>query len=140
MWLADADNNTDVAFENALFSTCKAEIDDVFINEANYIYITIPMYNLIEYSDNYSDRWGGLWQFKRDGVPADNADLSSNNSQSFKYKAALVGMTRNVTGGNSFLENSKAVVALKYLRKFCRLLQMPLINCKIRLELNWIGN
>ena len=52
----DADNNTDVAFKNALFSTCKAEIDDVFINETNYIYITIPMYNLIEYSDNYSDR------------------------------------------------------------------------------------
>ena len=51
------------------------------------------MYNLIEYSDNYSDKSGGLWQFKRDEVPDYNADLAANNSQSFKYKAALVGKT-----------------------------------------------
>ena len=51
-----ADNNTDVAFKNcAPFSTCKTEINDVFIDEANHIYIPMPMYNLIEYSDNYSD-------------------------------------------------------------------------------------
>ena len=49
----------------------------------------MPMYNLIEYSDNYSDTWGSLWQFKRDEVPANNADLAVGNngvfnSQSFK--------------------------------------------------------
>ena len=53
----------------------------------------MSMYNLIEYSDNYSDKSGGLWQFKRDEVPDYNADLAANNSQSFKYKAALVGKT-----------------------------------------------
>ena len=41
----------------------------------------MPMYNLIEYSDNYSDTSGSLWQFKRDEAPANNADLSINNSQ-----------------------------------------------------------
>ena len=47
-------NNTDVAFKNyAQFSTCKTEINDVFIDEANHIYIAMPTYNLIEYSDNY---------------------------------------------------------------------------------------
>ena len=51
----------------------------------------MPMYNLIEYSDNYSDTSGSLWQFKRDEVPANNAYLSINNSESFKYKAALLG-------------------------------------------------
>ena len=51
----------------------------------------MPMYNLIEYSDNYSDTSGSLWQFKRDEVPANKAVLAINNSQSFKYKAALVG-------------------------------------------------
>ena len=66
--------------------------------------------------------------------------MSSNNSQSSKYKAALVGKTRNVTGANSFWKNSKIVVALKYLSNFWRLLEMPLINWKIHLELNWIGN
>ena len=49
------------------------------------------MYNLIEYTDNYSDTSGSLWLFKRDGIPPDDADLTADNSQSFKYKAALVG-------------------------------------------------
>ena len=87
-------NNTHVAFKNcAPFSTCKTEINDVFIDEANRIYIAMPMYNLIEYSDNYSDKSGSLWQFKRDEPPDDNADLAvdngSFNSQSFKYKQLL---------------------------------------------------
>ena len=62
-----ANNNTDVAFKNcAPFSTCTTKINDVFVDEANHIYIAMPMYNLIEYSDNYSDTSGSLWQFKRD--------------------------------------------------------------------------
>ena len=48
------------------------------------------MSNLIEYGDNYSDISGSLWQFKRDEVPTNNADLSIDNSKSFKYKSALV--------------------------------------------------
>ena len=52
----NANNDTDVAFNNcALFSTCMAEINDVFIDETNHIYIAMYIYNLIEYSDNYSD-------------------------------------------------------------------------------------
>ena len=41
------------------------QIDDTFVDEANYIYIAMPMYSLIEHSDNYSDTSGSLWQFKR---------------------------------------------------------------------------
>ena len=33
----------------------------------------MPMYNLIEYYDNYSDSSGSLWQFKRDESPMNNA-------------------------------------------------------------------
>ena len=66
-------------------------INDVFVDEANHIYIVMPMYSFIEYSDNYSDTSGSLWQFKRDEVPANNGDLAIDNSQSFKYKAGLVG-------------------------------------------------
>ena len=55
--------------------------NDVFVNEAIHIYIAMPMYNLIEYSDNYSDTSGSLWQFKRDEVPANNANLSTDNSK-----------------------------------------------------------
>ena len=50
----------------------------------------MPMYNLIEYSDDYSDTSGSLWQFRRDEVPDNNVDLIVDNSQSFKYKIALV--------------------------------------------------
>ena len=71
------------------------------------------MYNLIEYSDNYSDTSGSLWQFKRDEVLANNADLSIDNngkfnSQSFKYKAAFVGKTEDAANGNSFVKNKNS--------------------------------
>ena len=135
-----ADDNTDVAFKNcAPFSTCTTKINDIFVDEANHIYIAMPMYNLIEYSDNYSDISGSLWQFKRDEVPVGNADLTINNSQSFKYKAALLGKTADaVNNTNSSVKEAKIVVPLKYLSNFWRSLEMPLINCKVYLELNWI--
>ena len=63
----------------------------IFVDEANHVYIAMPMYKLTEYSNNYSDTSGSLWQFKRDEVPANNTDLTINNSHSFKYKAALSG-------------------------------------------------
>ena len=62
----------------------------MFVAKEDHVYIVMPMYNLIEYRDNYSDISGSLWHFKRNEVPADNADLTINDSQSFKYKAALV--------------------------------------------------
>ena len=55
-------------------STCKTVINDVFVDEANHIYIAMPIHNLIEYSDNYSDTSESLWYFKRDEVPDNNAD------------------------------------------------------------------
>ena len=97
-----ANNNTDVAFKNyALFSTCKAEIKDVYVDEGNHIYIAMPLYNLTEYNDNYSSTSGSSWQFKRDKVAANKADLSVDNSHSFKYKAALVGKTADAVNNTS---------------------------------------
>ena len=77
----EANNDIDAALENCPpFSICKTEINDVFVDKTNHIYIAVPMHNLIEYSDNYSDALGSLWQFKRDEAPANNADLSINYS------------------------------------------------------------
>ena len=139
-------NDTHVEFKNcAPFSTCKTEINYVFIDEANHIYIAIPMYNLIEYSDllNYSDASGSLCQFKKDEVPDNNDDLKIDddgifNSTLFQYKAALVGKKSDYFNPNSFVKNTQLVVPIKYLSNFWRLLEIPLINCKIYLELNWI--
>ena len=96
------------------------------------------MYSFIEYSDNYSDTSGSLWQFKRDEVPANNADLTIDNSQSFKHKAALLGKTANHNNGNSFVKDTKIVVPLKFLSNLWRSLEKPLINWKHHLKLNWI--
>ena len=60
------------------------------------------------------------------------------NSQSYRYKAALVGKTSDYVNPNSFVKNIKIVVPLKYLSNCWRSLEMPLINYKIYLELNWI--
>ena len=65
--------------------------------------------------------------------------MTIDNSQSFKYKAALVRKTSNAVN-NTYIsvKNTKIVVPLKYLSNFWKSLEMPLINCKIHLELNWI--
>ena len=99
----------------------------------------MPMCHLIEYSDNYPDTSGSLWQFKRDEVPVDYTDLTVDNSQSFKYKAALLRKTAGtVNNTNSSVKEAKIVVSLNYLSNFRRSSEMPLINCKVYLELNWI--
>ena len=65
--------------------------------------------------------------------------MSINNSQSFKYEAALLGKTADaVNNANSSVKDAKIVVQLKYLSTFWRSLEMPVINCKVFLELNWI--
>ena len=91
-----ADDNTKVAFKNcAPFRKCRTEINETFVDDAQHINIAMPMYNLIEYSDNYSDTSGSLWQFKRDEIEGD-VDLTvdgnhiPNNSSSFKYKSSLI--------------------------------------------------
>ena len=106
------DNNTKVAFKNcAPFKDCRTEINDTFVDYADFINIAMPMYNLIEYSDNYSDTSGSLWQFKRDEIGGDDdltvdAQHIPNNLPSFKYKWSFITDRDGV----------KIAVPLKYLR------------------------
>ena len=97
----------------------------------------MSMYNLIEYSDNYQDSSATLYQHKRDEPPEANAinDLTADTSSSFKYKVELLG--NPVLDGAIAKRNVKVVVPLKYLSNFFRSLEMPLINCKIKLNLTW---
>ena len=75
----------------------------------------MAMYNLIEYSDNYQDSSATLYQYKRDEPPEANAiaDLTADNSSSFKYKISLLG--NPVVADNIAKRNVKVVVPLKYL-------------------------
>ena len=97
---------TQVAFKN-----CTSEINDTFVDYANFINIAMPMYNLIEYTDNYSDTSGSLWGFKRDEVA---------------NKAHVANGTR---------KRVKIALPLKYLSNVWRSWEMPLINCKVMLSL-----
>ena len=56
---------------------------------------------MIEYSDSYSDASGSVCQFKRDEVLNNNDNLTADNSQSFKYKAALVGKTTDAVSNTN---------------------------------------
>ena len=106
------DNNTKVAFKNcAPFEKCRTKINEPFVDEAGNINITMPMYKLMEYSDNYSDTSGSLWQFKKDKIEED-ADLTINNAPSFKYNANLIGDTV-ADGTNRKKRKSKNICTIK---------------------------
>ena len=135
---AAANANTRLALKNcASFTKCNLEINDEHVDTAENLDITMPMYNLIEYSDNYPDSSATLYQYKRDEPPVDDAvaDLTANNSSSFKYKISLLG--NPVLDGAVAKKSVKVVVPLKYSSNFFRSLEMPLINCKIKLNLTW---
>ena len=103
----------------------------------------MPMYNLIEYSNNYSDTSGNLWQFKRDEQPIDHnwvsINITAENSSSFKYKSNFIG-DADVDGVNRKKEGVKIVEPLKYLSNCWRSSEMSLINCKVDLSLEWYEN
>ena len=80
------DANTRVAFKNcAPFTKCITHINDKQIDNADNLDIITPMYNLVEYSDNYSDTSGSLWQFKRDeqNMKNGNSDNVTKADSSF---------------------------------------------------------
>ena len=125
----------------APFTKCNLEINDEHVDTAENLDIVMPMYNLIEYSNNYQDSSATLYQYKRDEPPEDDvvADLTADNSDSFKYKVKLLGNVTEVAGNAAGVRRLKVkvVVPLKHLSNFFRSLEMPLINCKIKLNLTW---
>ena len=138
----NAVNDTRLALRNCTsFTKCHLEINDEHVDTAENLDIVMPMYNLIVYSDNYQDSSATLYHYKRDEPQEDDvvADLAANNSDSLKYKIKLLGNVTEVAGDAAGVRklNVKVVVPLKYLSNFFRSLEMPLINCKIKLILTW---
>ena len=59
---ANGNANRNVAFKNcASFTKCVTDINNEHVDNADNLAIVMPMYNLIEYSNNYSDTSGRLW-------------------------------------------------------------------------------
>ena len=136
---AAVDNaNKKVIFKNcAPFTNCINDINNLQIDNAENIGIVMPLYNLIEYSDNYAKTTGSLWQYCKD-IPARNNDNETivfnvnNVTDSFNFKVKLTGRTDD--DGTKHVE---IMVPLKYLSNFWRTLEMPLINCEVNLLLTW---
>ena len=139
-----AANNTNkkVIFKNcAPFTNCISKINNTQIDNAEYIDIVMPMYNLIEYSDNYSKTSGSLWQYCKDIPAVNNAGnivdfTATNTTDSFKFKTKITGQTNN----DGEINGVEIMVPLKYLSNFWGTLQIPLINCEVELILNWSAN
>ena len=118
-----------LAFKNfAPFTICISEINNTEIDNFKGIDIAMPMYNLIEYSDNYAKTFGSWWEYYRD-EPDDNLA----DSESFKSKIKITGKTPD--DGNE--KDVEIMVPLKYLSNFWKTIEMPLINCEIKLMLTW---
>ena len=115
---------TNVAFKNcAPFTRCVTHVNDEDVKTAENLDIIMPICNLIEYSGNYADSSGSLYQFKRDESPTNDHgnlfNVALDNSAFFKYKASLLGKADDDDDGNNrSLKNTKIVVPLKYLFKF----------------------
>ena len=129
--------NKKVIFKNcAPFTNCISEINNTQIDNAKDTDIVMPVYNLIEYSDNYAKTTGSLWQYCKD-IPARNNGAiiifaENNLTDSFNFKVKITGQT-----GDDGTKDVEIMVPLKYLSNFWRTLEMPLINCEVNLILTW---
>ena len=112
------DANTRVAFKNcASFTKCITHINDEHVDGAHDLDMIMPMCNSIKSA-------------------AGNPDMvSTANSSSFKFKSSFFKPLKDADNG--VFKNVKIAIPLMYLSNFWRSLEMPLVNCKIHLELNW---
>ena len=85
----DGDANTKVAFKNcAPFTKCVTHVNNEHVDNADNLDNVMLMYNLIEYSDNYSDTSRSLWHFKRDEQNINDlnpANVTTADSSSLKH-------------------------------------------------------
>ena len=109
------ERNKGVIFKNcAAVINCISNTNNTQIDNAEYIDAVVPMYNLIEFSDNYSKTSGSLWQYYRHEP---NANITE--SESFKFKIKITGNTPNADNK----KNVEIAVSLKYLSNFWKLLK-----------------
>ena len=122
----------------APFTDCISEINNTQVDNAKYIDRVMRMYNLIEYSGNYSKTSGSSCQYCKD-VPAVNDDGNivdfngANATDSFYFKAKITDQTNN----DGQINDAEIMVPLKYLRNFWTTLEMPLIYCEVNVILTW---
>ena len=141
--LRDKRNRPLILKNNAPFVSCITRINGELIEDADDLYIVMPMYNLLEYSKNYRKTIGSLYHYYRDELSDDADDNNFDNiklvnSNTFKYKNKITGNTYNVNAGTQGYDANKngtqeveLAILLKYLGNFWRALNIPLIGCEV---------
>ena len=125
-----------VIFENcAPFTSYINKINNTQIDNAEYIHIVMPIYNLIEYSYNYSKTSGSLWQYCKEIPAVNNAGITvyfdgAYATDSFNFKTKITVKTND-----DGTINVKIMIPLKYLSNFWRTLEILLINCEVEIIL-----
>ena len=141
----DRQNRPLILKNNAPFISCITRINGELIEDADDLDIIMPMYNLLEYSNNYRKTRESLYNYYRDELSDDNdsdnlGNIKVVNSKAFKYKNKTIGNTYNVNSailnpaGNARIDNPNYIannsgkksielaIPLKYLGKFWRAL------------------
>ena len=150
----NGNNATRVAINNCHpFTRASFKLNNEQVDTAENLDLTMNLYNMQEYRDNYADTTGSLYQYKRQ-EPRDNngnVDNLGTDLSSFKYQSGLVqkqlttpnsenvpaNTGPNLANAHRIWKNVKIVVPLKYISNFFRNLELPLINTKLHMGLNW---
>ena len=150
--IRDKRNRPLILKNNAPFVSCITRINGELIEDADDLDIFMSMYNLLEYSKNYRKTIGSLCNYYKDELSDDADDNNFDNikivnSNTFKYKNKIIGNTYDVDAGaqgydvnNNCTQEVEFAIPLKYLGNFWRALNIPLISCKVFLELKWNKN
>ena len=139
--------NKNLTFKNSgSFRWCMSKINNTFINNEEDLDIVMPMYNLLEYGNNYSMTLTSLWNCYRDKVSDSANEIDDNDNKInknktttnkfFESKTKIIGSTSN---SNNVLD-AEVAAPLKCLSNFWKSSDLPLINCEIELDLIWTKN
>ena len=147
-----ADDDNTVAVKNFHpFTRAIVILNDEHVETSSRLDLIMNLYNIIDYSDNYVDTTGSLYHHKRPNqTKNDDSTVTNiaNNSTSFEYQWGLIkkqatstNVAQNVdayvANAHKAWKNVKVAVPLKYISNFFRALELPLINTKLCVELNW---
>ena len=139
--IRDKKNRKLILKNNAPLVSCITRINGELIEDADDLDIVMPMYNLLEYSNNYRKTIGSLYNYYRDELTNDNNNNFANrnvvNPNTYKYKNKIIGNTYNVDAVAAGYDANKndtqeveIAIPLKYLGNFWIALNIPLIIAK----------
>ena len=152
--MQNGNDATRVAIKNCHpFTRASFKLNNEQVDTADNLDLTMNLYNMLEYSDKYTDTTGSLYQYKRPEPRDANGNVVNlaTTLSSFKYQSGLVqkqlttpnsenvlaNTDPNFANAHRIWKNIKIVVPLKYISNFFRNLELPLINTKLYMELNW---